>query len=68
MRKILQKSRHVLKGSNTPVRLLSCNDLASADELAVLLNRDVIANGGLTRIHADGKVTVVNEAGDLVWY
>ena len=33
-----------------------------------MLNRDVIANGGLTRIHADGKITVVNEAGDLVWY
>ncbi|MCX2744398.1 fibronectin type III domain-containing protein [Mangrovivirga sp. M17] len=45
-----------LEGSDKPLRLLSCSDLNSAQELAVALNREIIANAGITRLYSNGEV------------
>ncbi len=57
--------------SGQRIRLLSCNNIESAQELATTLNREVIANPGITRIHADGAITVVPNplnGTDTKWY
>ncbi|WP_284284500.1 hypothetical protein, partial [Portibacter lacus] len=58
-----QELANILSGNAGPIRLLSCNDLASAQELSAYLGREVIANGGLTRIHIDGHISVVSKNG-----
>ena len=48
--------------NNQPIRLLSCSNLESAQEIARHLNTEVIANNGITRLHADGGITAVSKA------
>lgn len=53
-----------------PIRLLSCNSIEVAQDFAIQSNREVIANGGLTRIHIDGELSVGLREGNLdnSWY
>ena len=59
------------KGYNTQtIRLLSCSELSSAQNLCNKLNQAIIATDGYVCIYSDGGLSVVprNGNGDTKWY
>jgi len=52
------------------IRLLSCNDLESAQELSKHFDRPIIATDDIVRVHPDGGITTVARSGNDTqkWY